>query len=235
MADNKKDSSSTDKKNWYGDRYQFIVIQRNILALITLFSLLCSIAATFSISQLAPLKSVEPFVIQIDQKSGITQVVDPLGAKALTANEAINNYFMVLYIRARESYLGSQSAGYANYNLVRVFSDRNIFQQYQNDITLSNPKSPGARLGTGGMREIGIESITFQDKKILPDGQETRKYFVTIKITEKIGAMTKESHKHVTIEFKYAELDLSNADRYLNPIGFRVLDYRVDDIDFEPQ
>ncbi len=206
MADNKKDSSGVDKKNWYSDRYQFVVVQRNVLAVITLFSLVCSIVATFSISQLAPLKSVEPFVIQVDQKSGITQVVDPLRAKSLTANEAINNYFMVQYIKARESYLGSQSAGYFNYNLVRVFSDKFIFQQYQREITLSNPTSPGARLGAGGLREINIESIKFLDRKSLGGDQESRRYIVTIGVSEKIGGMSKESHKYITIEFKYGSV-----------------------------
>jgi type IV secretion system protein VirB8 len=109
VAESKKDNEKPDKKNWYNDRYQFVVVQRNILALVTLLSLLCSIAATFSISQLVPLKSVEPFVIQVDQKSGITQVVDPLKTRELTANESINQYFMVQYIRARESFLGSQN------------------------------------------------------------------------------------------------------------------------------
>jgi type IV secretion system protein VirB8 len=233
VSGSKKDPSGTDKRNWYNDRYQFVVVQRNILALITLLSLLCSIAATFSISQLAPLKSVDPFVIQVDQKSGITQVVDPLKARELTANESINNYFMAQYIKARESYLGSQSAGYANYNLVRVFSDGNVFGAYQREITLSNPDSAGARLGPGGLREVRIASIKFLDKKMLPTDEESRRYIVTVQVTERSSSVTKVLHKSITIEFKYAELDLSAEDRYLNPIGFRVLKYRVDDINFE--
>ena len=230
MADNKKDQIKIDKKNWYKDRYQFVVIQRNILALITLLSLVCSIAATFSISQLVPLKSVEPFVIQVDQKSGITQVVDPLKAKELTANEAVNQYFMVQYIRARESYLGSPERNYYNYNLVRVLSAPDIFQKYQHEIILSNPESPGARLGTGGGREVHISSIKLLDKRELGNGQESQRYLVRVQVVEKAGQIPpKTLQKLVLIEFKYTELELSIEDRYLNPVGFRVLSYKIDD------
>jgi len=230
VASSKKEESKGDKKNWYNDRYQFVVVQRNILALITLLALVCSIAATFSISQLVPLKSVEPFVIQVDQKSGITQVVDPLKAKELTANEAINQYFMVQYIRARESYLGSPDRNYYNYNLVRVLSDPVVFSRYQHEIILSNPDSPGSRLGSSGSREAHIESIKFLDRRELPAGEESRRYLVKALVTEKAGGvLPKNMQKLILIEFKYTELELSIEDRYLNPIGFRVLSYRIDD------
>ncbi len=235
IAPNKEAAKADkDKKNWYNDRYQFVVVQRNTLALITLLSLFCSIAATFSISQLVPLKSVEPFVIQVDQKSGITQVVEPLKAHELTANESVNSYFIVQYIKARESYYGSTDRSYyANYNLVRVLSDGSVLNKYQHEIALSNPESNGARLGATGFREVHIASISFLDRRDLPAGEESRRYQVRAQIKERGGATggsDKLLQKLITIEFKYTELDLSAEDRYLNPIGFRVLSYRVDDI-----
>jgi len=230
VADNKKDTVKVEKKNWYHDRYQFVVVQRNVFALISVLALLCSIAATFSISQLAPLKSVEPFVIQVDQKTGVTQVVDPLKARELTANEAVNQYFVVQYCRARESWMGTQSQNYFNYNLVRVFSEPPIFRDYQREIILSNPESPGARLGQTGLRDIHISSIKFLDKQDLPGGEESRRYLVKAQITERQeNGSAKVMQKLILIGFKYTELELTTEDRYLDPIGFRVLFYHVDD------
>ena len=227
----KKENIKLEKKNWYNDRYQFVLVQRNILALITLLALICSIAATFSISQLVPLKSVEPFVIQVDQKSGVTQVVDPLKARELTANESVNNYFMVQYVRARESYLGSPERNYYNYNLVRVLSDPQVFSKYQHEIILSNPDSPGSRLGSNGAREVHVSNIKFLDRRELPNnGGELRRYLIRTLVVEKSGgSLPKNMQKLVLMEFKYSELELSIEDRYLNPIGFRVLSYRIDD------
>jgi type IV secretion system protein VirB8 len=227
----KKESTKAkvETRNWYNDRYQFVLVQRNILALLTAISLLCSMAATFSISQLAPLKSVEPFVIQVDQKTGVTQVVNPLKVRELTGQESINNYFMVQYIRARESFLGTPDRNYFNYNLVRVLSGTEVFDQYQKDIILSNPDSPGARLGVRGSREVQIGSIKLLDKRDLAGGEESRRYLVKVRIAEKASsAAGKILQQLILIEFKYTELDLTVEDRYLNPIGFRVLGYRVD-------
>lgn len=231
MAPKKESSKSkVEKRNWYNDRYQFVLVQRNILALLTGISLLGSMAATFSISQLAPLKSVEPFVIQVDQKSGVTQVVNPLKVRELTGQESINNYFMVQYIRARESFLGTPDRNFFNYNLVRVLSGNDTFTQYQKDIVLSNPDSPGSRLGAKGSREVQIGTIKFLDKRDLPAGEESRRYLIKVRIIEKGGlGGGKILQQLILMEFKYTELDLTVEDRYLNPIGFRVLGYRVDD------
>lgn len=231
MATKKETSSSkTDKRNWYNDRYQFVIIQRNILAVLTGISLLCTLMASFSISQLAPLKSVEPFVIQVDQKTGVTQVVNPLKVKEITGQESINNYFMVQYIRARESFLGTPDRNYFNYNLVRVLSSNETFKEYQDGIILSNPESPGARLGVKGSREVQIGTIKFLDRRDLPGGEESRRYLVKVRVLERGGTSAgRVLQQLILIEFKYTELDLTVEDRYLNPIGFRVLGYRVDE------
>lgn len=227
----KKESAklSNEKRNWYNDRYQFVVIQRNILIVLTGLSLLCCAAVTFSISQLAPLKSVEPFVIQVDQKTGVTQVVNPLKVKEITGQESINNYFMVQYIRARESFLGAPDRNFYNYNLVRVLSANDVFSQYQDGIVLTNPESPGARLGVKGSREVQIGTIKFLDRKSLPGDEESRRYLVNVRVVERGSSSGgKVLQQIILIEFKYTELELTVEDRYLNPIGFRVLGYKVD-------
>lgn len=226
-----KTKVKADKKNWYGDRYQFVVVQRNMLALITLLSLLCSIAATFSISQLAPLKAVDPFVIQVDQKSGVTQVVDPLKAHDLTANEAVNHYFIVQYIRARESFVDSPEHNKFNYNVVRVLSDsKKVFPAYALQMKLNNPNSIPIRLGQGGSREVHINSIQFLDKQDLPFGEESRRYQVKVLINENVsGHLPQALQRVILIEFKYTDLELTTEERYLNPLGFYVLSYRVDE------
>lgn len=234
MAVNKSKSdisaSGGEKKNWYADRYEAVSVQRNVFAVIAVLSLGLSIIAIFAVSQLAPLKSVEPFVIQVDQKSGITQVVNPLTAHELTANEAVNQYFIVQYCRARESYLGSMERNYFNYNLVRVLSEVDVFTAYQHEIALSNPDSPGARLGAGGTRDIHIESIKYLDRHKNQQGQENLRYLVKAEVTEQQKAgVPKDMQKLILIEFNYADLELTTEDRYLNPLGFRVVSYRVDD------
>lgn len=227
LGKKQKDTVKEEKKNWYADRYQFVVVQRNLLAVLTVLSLISSVVAAFSISQLAPLKSVEPFVIQIDQKSGLTQVVNPITATEFSGNESVNEYFIVQFLRARES-IGI--ADNENFNTVRVMSDPDsVYKPYLWDINPNNKTGIRARV-PGGYRTIRVGLITFLDTRKDSDGSDIRRYQVRANITERIpNAADRTLSKVITIEIKFTKLNLSIQDRYLNPIGFRVVRYLIDE------
>lgn len=212
-----KTKEAVEDKNWYKDRYQYVLVQRKLLTVITVTSLICTLATVIVISQLTPLKAIEPYVIQVDQKSGITQTVDPMTVKELTANEAVNNYFIVMYIRARESYSMTDLA--KNYNLVRIMSEsRKVYPQFVAEADPNNPKSNAARLGTYGERTVKIKSITYLNPQLV----QVRLLF------EERGGIAPQ-HKLALLAFEYVKMSLTIEERYLNPLGFRVTDYRVDE------
>lgn len=216
----KQSQELIDHSNWYKDRYQYVIVQRKILTLITLLSLLCTFVTVLVIASLTPLKTVEPFVIQVDQKSGIVQTVDPLTVKELTANEAVNNFYIVQYIRARENYNIHDIA--RNYNIVRIMSEPGqVYGQFVSQADPNNPRSNAARLGSGGTRTVKFKSITY----INPQLAQARL------LIEERGNETsyQQQHKIVLIAFQYIKLNLTNEERYINPLGFRVTDYRVDE------
>jgi type IV secretion system protein VirB8 len=209
-----------DHKNWYKDRYQSVLVQRKLLALITMGSLACTFAAVLDIARLTPQKSVEPFVIEVDQKSGITQTVDPLTVKELTTNEAVNNFFIVEYIRSRESYSVLDLA--RNYNIVRIMSDRDrVYGGFRNEADPNNPRSNAARLGTSGVRTVKFESISYLKPQLAQ---------VRMLIEEKGDNIPySQQHKIALVEFEYVKMNLMTEERYLDPLGFRVTNYRVDE------
>jgi len=207
-----------DNKNWYKDRYQYVLLQRKLLTVITVMSLVCTLATVIVISQLTPLKTIEPFVIQVDQKTGITQTVDPLTVRELTANEAVNNYFIVQYMRAREKYNINEIA--QNYNLVRIMSEsRKVYPQFVSEADPNNPHSNAARLGSFGERTIKFKSITYINPQLAQ---------IRFLVEEKTQGTT-VSHKIALLSFEYVKMSLTTEERYLNPLGFRVTDYRVDE------
>ena len=215
---NKPVKQVQDTKNWYKDRYQYVLLQRKLLTIITVLSLACTLATVFVISQLTPLKTIEPFVIQVDQKSGVTQTVDPLTVKELTANEAVNNYFVVQYMRAREKYNINDLA--QNYNLVRIMSEsKKVYPQFVSEADPNNPRSNAARLGSFGDRTIKLKSITYLSPQLVQ---------VRFSVEEKATA-TITQHKIALLSFEYVKMSLTTEERYLNPLGFRVTDYRVDE------
>lgn len=207
-----------ESKNWYKDRYQYVLVQRKLLALITLLALVCTLSAVVVIASLTPLKTVEPFVIQVDPKSGITQTVDPLTVKELTANEAVNNFFIVQYIRSRETYSVYDLA--KNYDTVRVMSDsRKVYASFVAQADPNNPSSNAARLGSTGVRTVKFKSITYlnpqlvQARILIEEKTDHGDYF--------------QQHMIALVAFEYIKMSLTADERYINPLGFRVTNYQL--------
>jgi len=48
-------------------------------------------------------------------------------------------------------------------------------------------------------------------------------------VAEEKGSNSTIQHKIVLIAFEYVKMSLTIEERYLNPLGFRVTDYRVDE------
>ncbi len=62
-----------------------------------------------AVASLAPLKTVEPFVVRVDNSTGIVDVVSALSATAGTYDEAVTKYFAAKYVRGREGYVWSEA------------------------------------------------------------------------------------------------------------------------------
>ena len=215
----KSTTQQTETKNWYKDRYQYVLVQRKLLVLVTILSLLSTFATAIIISTLTPLKTVEPFVIQVDQKSGIVQTVDPLTATELTANEAVNNFYIVQYIRARETYSTADLA--RNYETVRVMSESGrVYPEFIAQQNPNNPTSNAARLGTSGVRTIKFTSFTYLKPSVIQ---------VRAIIEEKSESGINVFNRIITLEFQYVKMPLTLEERYINPLGFRVISYRSDE------
>lgn len=217
----KKSQVEQFDKHWYKDRYQSILVWRRILMIITLASLACTLLAVLVILSLIPQKTIEPYVIQVDQRTGITQYVDPVTATELTGNEAVKNYFVVQYLRAREGY--SSTDVYKQYDLVRLMSEpTRVYDGFLAVADPNNPQSNVARLGSQGTRQVIVKSITYLEPNVAQ---------VRVVIEEKgdgVGVSARY-HRIITMRFKFASIPLSREERYVNPLGFLVLDYRVDE------
>lgn len=225
MARNEEDKpggEASQLKNWYTDKYQSVLVQRNIFAVITLVSLLTSLIAVFAVQSLAPLKSVEPFVIQIDEKSGVTEVVEPVTREELSATEALDNFFVWQYVRARETYDAADSA--RNRDIVRIMSHPDVYAVHRFEASPQAPESAYNRLGKIGTRVCSDPVITYLEE----EGKKVAQ--VRFVVTERIRAEAPfEYNKIATLEYDYVTLELSRRERLINPLGFRALTYRLDD------
>ena len=209
------------EKDWYADKYQSTLVQRNILAVVAIIALIISLIALSTVNRLAPLKTVRPFIVKVEEASGQTKVVDPSALQKYMADQLVAESNILQYIRARESY--EPAITEYNYNQVRVMSHPQMFKSYDAFMRFSED-SPIQKLGVQGTRSVKILSISF-----LAPSTTSNLAQVRVQITQTLKNKTKVDNKIILIGFDYIPLDLEIEDRRLNPLGFTVSFYRLDD------
>ncbi|MFN7038593.1 MAG: virB8 family protein [Alphaproteobacteria bacterium] len=206
-----------ETKNWYSDKYEAIILQRNILFLIILLSISAIFAGSFVINSLANKKTIEPFVIEIDDKTGITTVVNPLTRQDLTTDNALNNYFIIKFLRARETY--SRFEFDFNNNIVRLLSSPQVYREYR-QVLKDSLLNPLVLYGDNNSTNLKIRSLIFMEVGRLAQ--------VRFTVTENEGTKSVRN-KIANIEFTYNQMEMTEDERQINPLGFQIINYRVTD------
>ncbi len=222
------DEGSEDSKGlkskiqgWYKDSYESVVVQRNLLLLITIISIITIAISVMVIRFVNNAQTIEPFVIEINEKTGIPTVVEPVSAKVYTADEAIQRYFVMQYIKAREEYFPSTYED-NYYNVVRVFSDPNIYyNDYRPKFSTANPNSPYNLYRQSIYRTVVLRSYT-------PKGDNTALVRISLELGGAISQSVKQD-KVVLIGYEFQNIEMNSVERLINPLGFRVTFYRIED------
>ena len=152
-----------ETRNWYSDRYEFVVIQRNILFLVTILALAGVGIAVYTVGELTASKTVEPYVIEVESRTGITTVINQNSIDNFTKNDAVIRYFLWRYINSRESY----SVADYEYNygqVVRLMSAGDVYRSFYQFISSADPGAP-ASLGRNTQKKVKMKSLSFLGEK----------------------------------------------------------------------
>jgi len=198
-------------KSWYSNRYQIVAVQRNVLLLLTATSIIMVAIAVFFVKNFMSSKSLEPYVIEINEKTGTAVVVQQITSQTFTANEVMKRYFINKYVQSGLSY---NPRNYKeNSEEVRLFSTSQIFNEYRNRI---NPYS----LGSESQIEVKIRSLLFKDNMNV-EIRTTREINI-------VGQKPSTKNEIIYMTFYFApELQLSIEERLINPLGFQVSKFEV--------
>lgn len=231
MFNRKKNDAkdASDSKNWYKDRYQYVLVQRNILVLITMISLGASLFSAIAVSQLSPHKSVQPFVVQIDDATGEVRVIKSRSARELSEQEAIDKSNIARFVQAWESY----NAAFRDVNNRTVWAlsdyDR-VYRRYLQQQNPSNEDSIAARLGNMAIREVKIRSIFFLEPQRDKAGIQNYTAQVRFQIIERrVNGQAQQVYNRIAlIAYRYVLEEARSSEQvYLNPLGFYVISYDV--------
>lgn len=215
----KKNNSLNSSRNWYNDKYHSVVLQRNFLVLLVLISIVVIISTTLSVIKVTSSKKIEPFVIEIEDKTGITRKINPISRGTQQNQEAINEYFIVKYIRAREQY--NKETFSKDKRSVSLMSMNYIHNSYKKFLR-SHPDSPTVR--NFDSIEVNFKSIS----KIVSSRTGTSKYSIRFSKTMYMGRKVEKKHYYLEIKFSYSDsIKLTLSEREVNPLGFLVSYYNL--------
>ncbi len=204
-------------RNWYEDRADKLIIQRNVLLILSLLLVILTIVSVFAVIFVVNSKEYDPFVIQIDNTTGVTSVVNPMSSEILNGDEALSRYFLKKYVIARETYNPVDFDSLAR-KTVRLFSSSSVYYTYLSYIKNKN-LDPSIKYAQQNTTFLIVKSWS----KVASD-----KYMLRFSINETDGDK-KVYDKIAVVSFAYKPMQLNDDERDINPVGFQVIGYRVDD------
>lgn len=185
---------------------------------IAIISVLVAGASVIAVAALTPLKTVEPFLVRMDNATGIVDLVRPLDKSAATYGETIDKYWAQQYVKVREGY--SRDLAAVNYRAVGLMSSAGVQQGYYDWFNPGSPTSPLNVYGQYAKVQVIIKSVSFVAKDIA-----MVRY---VKQIQRGGDKPLNQHWAATINYKYSNGQMTDRDREVNPLGYLVLSYRND-------
>lgn len=174
------------------------------------------------IAYMLPLKKVEPYVITVDKTTGMTQIKTAIDKETLKPVEAMDKYFASTYVNKRESYYYDFLS--KDYVYVQLLSSPKVAKEYR--ALYEGDKSRDKVLGDKYEIDGKILSV------VLGESAGTKTATIRIELTKKdvkTGSSYRPTIKVVTLSYDYFPKEIeTEEERLLNPLGFKVLTYRVD-------
>lgn len=210
-----------DALTWEADRVQRAERSARVAWWIAGSASVLAALGLIAVVMLTPLKTSEPYVIRVDNATGITDVVPVYAGKA-EISEVVTRYLLTTYVSARERYYYATAE--VDYNTVGAMNSPLLNQAMMQAWDRSNPNSPLVLYKDGTTVRAQVKAITFLTRGN-GDKDLAQVRFLTAK---KVGGTGAEvfSHWIVTIQYMYVPPSQDEKQRALNPLGLRIVEYR---------
>ena len=205
----------------YEASFRYLIEQSNKRAwLISFVAIFIASLSPIAVVLLTPLKTIEPYVIRVDNTTGMVDILTLLDEKEITQNEALDKYFISQYIKAREGYyyeLLNQ-----DYLLTQLMSSENVANEYRALYEGDNARDQILK----NSNEVSVQILSV----VLGESNGVKTSTIRANITTKnlSSRGTSQATKVITLSYDYTLGKASEENRLLNPLGFKVLTYRID-------
>lgn len=186
-------------------------------------ALIVTIAALVALALLMPLKRVDPFVIRVDNATGIVDVVPVFEGNA-PIPETVTRYFLDHYVTVCERF--NVATAESDYEECSAFHSPARNQAWAAQWDRANPSSPLNVHKDGSTVRAQVSTVSFFKRgNGLEDLAQVR--YVRAQRASG-GAEGQVSHWITTIQYTYAAPSKSAALRRWNPLGFKIIEFRAE-------
>jgi len=186
-----------------------------------------ALTAVVAVAALTPMKSVEPFVIRVDNATGVVDVVPALKG-SMSESQAVTRHLLTQYVTVRERYVPALAE--ADYEQVGAYHTPQMNQAWAQYWNRSSPESPLNVHADGSAVRVQVTAVSFLSPT---SGREDLAQVRFVRASAEAGP-AREQHYVATVQYAYATPSKDDRLRAANPLGFKVLEYRREPEVVEP-
>ena len=210
-----------EAQSWELDRARRAERSTKIAWIAAAAAMVIALLAVAAVNGLTPLKQPVPVLIRVDSSSGIVDIV-PTYEGTTDIEQVVTRNLLQNYVIARERYFYGTAE--ADYELVASQNSPRLNQEWTAVWATDNPASPLNVYKDGTTIRTQVRSVAFLK---LESGKDKLAQVRFTRSTRAGGTGEEQaSHWVSTIEFAYVPPSRDDKTRSLNPLGFRVVEYR---------
>ena len=174
----------------------------------------------FAIAMLTPLKTVQPFVIRVDNNTGLTDTVSVMKERQDRYEEIVDKYFLKQYVQYREGY--DWETIQTTFDATKLMSSPQVGNEFA--AMYAGENAPHKVLKNSRKVVVKVQSVAF-----VGDLAQVRFTKQSVEVGDGVDNQKSAPLKMIaTIAWEYQGGKMSEQDRLINPLGFKVKSYRVD-------
>jgi type IV secretion system protein VirB8 len=207
--------------SWDADRAALAAKTQRIAWLVALAGWISAVTAGCALAFLSPLKTVTPYVIRVDNTTGIVDVV-PTYAGTSQVSETVTRYLLRHYVDVCERF--NWATAEADYQECGSFNSPRRNQQWAATWATSNPGSPLNLYKDGTAVVVRVVSISFFERANGVGDLAQVRYVKAKRSLD--GAESALTHWIATLQYTYVLPSKDAQSRQWNPLGFRITEFR---------
>jgi type IV secretion system protein VirB8 len=175
-----------------------------------------------ALALMMPLKTVAPYVIRVDNSTGIVDIV-PMYAGHAEIGETVARYLLSHYVTVCEGF--SYATAERDYEECGAYHTAKRNQEWYGQWNQTNPNSPLNLNRDGSTVRAQVTAVTFFRKS---NGLSELAQVRYLKARRSPGGAERITHWIATIEYAWVSPSTQPKARQWNPLGWRVTDFHTE-------